>query len=245
MSLDRTDFFIGNNWVKPSSDKVFHIINASTGERIATVPEGVEADIDKAVAAARDAFDNSSWATSSPSERAAVMLRFMEAMAKRGPQLAEMVSMQNGMPISVSNMLEAQMPAGLLQYYASLADGLTLSESRPSQMGKETLVEKSGLGVVAAIVPWNFPVTLAFSKIAPAMLAGCTLVIKPSPGTVLDSYIVAEAALEAGVPAGVINIVAADRAAGAHLVSHPGGMRRIIATCYAGTGRKISRCVAG
>jgi aldehyde dehydrogenase (NAD+) len=239
MSLDRTEFFIGNQWVKPSSDKVFHIINASTGERIATVPEGVEADIDKAVAAARDAFDNSGWATSSPSDRAAVMLRFMEAMAKRGPKLAEMVSMQNGMPISVSNMLEAQMPAGLLQYYASLADGLPLSESRPSQMGKETLVEKSALGVVAAIVPWNFPVTLAFSKIAPAMLAGCTLVIKPSPGTVLDSYIVAEAALEAGVPAGVINIVAADRAAGAHLVSHP-GVDKVAFTGSTGAGRKIA-----
>jgi acyl-CoA reductase-like NAD-dependent aldehyde dehydrogenase len=239
MSLDRTDFFIGNQWVKPSSNKVFNIINASTGERIATVPEGVEADIDKAVAAARDAFDNSAWATSSPGERAAVMLRFMEAMAKRGPQIAEMVSLQNGMPISVSNMLEAQFPAGLLQYYASLADGLPLSESRPSQMGKETLVEKSALGVVAAIVPWNFPVTLAFSKIAPAMLAGCTLVIKPSPGTVLDSYLVAEAVLEAGVPAGVINIVAADRAAGAHLVSHP-GVDKVAFTGSTGAGRKIA-----
>jgi len=222
MSLDRNTFFIGNQWVKPSTDKVFQIINASTGERIATVPEGVEADIDAAVAAARDAFDNSGWPKASPAERAKVMLKFMEAIIKRGPQLAEAVSMQNGMPVSLSNMLEAQFPVGLLQYYASLADGLSLSETRPSQMGKETLVEKSAIGVVGAIVPWNFPVTLAFSKIAPAMLAGCTLVIKPSPGTVLDSYLVAEAALEAGVPAGVINIVAADRSAGAHLVSHPG-----------------------
>lgn len=237
--MDRTAFFIGNEWVKPASDKIFNVINASTGEQIATVPEGIEADIDAAVAAARNAFDNSDWATSSPADRAAVMMRFMEALAKRGPQLAEAVSLQNGMPISISNMLEAQMPAGILQYYASLAEGMALSESRPSQMGKETLVEKSALGVVAAIVPWNFPVTLAFSKIGPAMIAGCTMVIKPSPGTVLDSYIVAEAALEAGVPAGVINIVAADRAAGAHLVSHP-GVDKVAFTGSTGAGRKIA-----
>ncbi|MFM9899061.1 aldehyde dehydrogenase [Sphingorhabdus sp.] len=239
MSLDRTAFFIGNQWVKPSTHKVFEIINASTGERIATVPEGVEADIDAAVAAARTAFDNSGWPQLSPAERAKVMLKFMEAMARRGPQLAQAVSMQNGMPVSLSNMLEAQFPAGLLQYYASLADGLSLSESRPSQMGKETLVEKSAIGVVGAIVPWNFPATLAFSKIAPAMLAGCTLVVKPSPGTVLDSYLVAEAALEAGVPPGVINIVAADRAAGAHLVSHP-EVDKIAFTGSTAAGRKIA-----
>jgi aldehyde dehydrogenase (NAD+) len=239
MNKDVTRFFIGNQWVKPTSDQKFDIVNASTGERVAQVAEGVEADIDAAVAAARAAFDNGAWSGAKPAERAAVMLRFMESIAKRGPQLAEAVSTQNGMPISLSNMLEAQFPAGLLQYYSSLADGLTLSEVRPSQMGKETLVEKVAIGVVAAIVPWNFPVTLAFSKIAPAMLAGCTLVIKPSPGTVLDSYIVAEAALEAGVPAGVINIVAADRAAGAYLVSHP-GVDKVAFTGSTSAGRKIA-----
>lgn len=239
MSMDKSAFFIGNQWIKPASDRTFDIINASTGERVATVPEGVEADIDAAVSAARAAFDDGAWSGATPAERAAVMLRFMEAMVKRGPQLAEAVSLQNGMPISLSNMLEAQFPAGLLQYYASLADGLILSEVRPSQMGKETLVEKGAIGVVAAIVPWNFPVTLAFSKIAPAMLAGCTLVIKPSPGTVLDSYVVAEAALEAGVPAGVINIVAAERGAGAYLVSHP-RVDKVAFTGSTSAGRKIA-----
>src|SRR3546814_14697333 len=95
------------------------------------------------------------------------------------------------------------------------------ADVRPSQMGKETLVERSALGVVAAIIPWNFPVTLALNKIAPAMAAGCTLVIKPSPGTVLDAYIIAEAALAAGVPAGVLNCVSADRDVGAYLVRPP------------------------
>lgn len=240
MSLDRNAFFIGNEWVAPSSSRRFDIIGASTGEVIASVPEAVEADVDAAVAAARNAFDNSGWAKAAPSERAAVMRRFMGELAKRGTDLAQAVSMQNGMPISLSSLLEGQFPLGVLDYYAGLADATaTGADVRPSQMGKETLVERAPMGVVAAIVPWNFPVTLAMSKIAPAMAAGCTMVIKPSPGTVLDSYIVAEAALEAGVPAGVLNWVAADRAAGAYLVSHP-GVDKVAFTGSTGAGRSIA-----
>lgn len=240
MITSRDAFFIGNEWVKPASDRCFTLINASTEEEIGTVPEAVEADIDAAVAAARKAFDESGWAQTSPAERAAVMERFMAAVAARGPQIAEAVSAQNGMPIALSSMLEGQFGAGVIQYYAELAKGLGQPDVRPSQMGKETLVERSALGVVAAIVPWNFPVTLALNKVAPAMAAGCTLVIKPSPGTVLDSYLLAEAALEAGVPAGVLNWVAADRGAGAHLVSHP-GVDKVAFTGSTAAGRKIAR----
>lgn len=239
MSLDRSSFFIGNEWVRPATDRSFKIHNASTGEHVATVPEGSEADIDAAVAAARRAFDHSPWPKLAPSERAEVMLRFMAALVERGSAIAEAVSLQNGMPVTLANMLEAQFPAGVLQYYASLAESLSSSETRPSQMGQQTLVDRAPIGVVAAVVPWNFPVTLAFSKIAPAMLTGCTLVIKPSPGTVLDSYLVAEAALAAGVPAGVINIVAADREVGAYLVAHR-GVDKVAFTGSTGAGRAIA-----
>ena len=239
MITSRDTFFIGNEWVKPASDRRFTLINASTEEAIGTVPEAVEADVDAAVAAARKAFDGSGWSDAAPAERAAVMERFMAAVAARGPQIAEAVSAQNGMPIALSSMLEGQFGAGILQYYAELAKGLGQPDVRPSQMGKETLVERSALGVVAAIVPWNFPVTLALNKIAPAMAAGCTMVIKPSPGTVLDSYLLAEAALEAGVPAGVLNWVAADRGAGAYLVNHP-GVDKVAFTGSTAAGRKIA-----
>lgn len=240
MTLDRNAFFIGNEWVAPSSSKTFQIVGASTGEVIATVPEAVEADVDAAVAAARHAFDHSGWATCAPSERAAVMQRFVEALAKRGSDIAEAVSMQNGMPISLSGLLEGQFSIGVLSYYASLAEAASTEQDvRPSQMGKETLVDRYPIGVVAAIVPWNFPVTLAMSKIAPAMAAGCTVVLKPSPGTILDSYLIAEAALEAGVPAGVLNWVPADRAAGAYLVSHP-GVDKVAFTGSTGAGRSIA-----
>lgn len=238
MTQDRDAFFIGNEWRKPASSKTFQLIGASTGDVIATVPEAVEADVDRAVSAAREAFDHSQWATMAPAERAIVMRRFMAALAARGPDLARAVSLQNGMPIALSGMLEGQFAVGVLEYYASLAETMGSDDIRPSQMGKQTIVERPAIGVIAAIVPWNFPVTLALSKIAPAMAAGCTLVIKPSPGTILDSYIVAEAALEAGVPAGVLNWVAADRAVGAYLVSHP-GVDKVAFTGSTAAGRKV------
>lgn len=240
MSFDRNAFFIGNEWVAPASGRQFEIVCASTGETIATVPEAVEADVDAAVAAARHAFDHSGWPQMAPAERAAVMQRFMGALAARGDAIAQAVSMQNGMPITLSGMLEAQFPLGLLQYYSELISAPGDADVRPSQMGKETLVERPAIGVAAAVIPWNFPVTLAMSKIAPAMAAGCCMVIKPSPGTVLDSYIVAEAALEAGVPAGVLNWVAADRDVGAYLVAHP-GVDKVAFTGSTAAGRMIAR----
>lgn len=240
MTQSRSSFFIGNEWVKPASSRTFTLVNASTEEVLGTVPEAVEADVDAAVAAARKALIDGSWAKASPAERAAVMERFMAALAARGDDIARAVSAQNGMPLAVSGPLEGQFAIGVVQYYAGLAGSLDQPDVRPSQMGKETLVERTPIGVVAAIVPWNFPVTLALNKVAPAMAAGCTLVIKPSPGTVLDSYIVAEAALEAGVPAGVLNWVAADRDVGAYLVSHP-GVDKVAFTGSTGAGRMIAR----
>lgn len=240
MTQSRQSFFIGNEWVKPASERTFTLINASTEEVLGTVPEAVEADIDAAVAAARRALVDGPWAKASPAERAEVMNRFVASLAARGEAIARAVSAQNGMPLMVSGQLEGQFGAGVVQYYAALAASLGQPDVRPSQMGKETLVERSPVGVVAAIVPWNFPVTLALNKIAPAMAAGCTLVIKPSPGTVLDSYILAEAALEAGVPAGVLNWVAADRDVGAYLVSHP-GVDKVAFTGSTGAGRMIGR----
>lgn len=239
MTLDRDSFFIGNEWVAPASGRTFEIVGASTGERVATVPEAVEEDVDRAVAAARRAFDSGEWSGLSFSERAAVMRRFLGALASRADQIAHAVSVQNGMPVALSGLLEAQFSLGVVDYYAGLADALDKPDVRPSQMGRETLVERPAVGVAAAIVPWNFPVTLALSKIAPAMAAGCTMVIKPSPGTVLDSYVLADAALEAGVPPGVLNWVAADRDVGAYLVSHP-GVDKVAFTGSTAAGRRIA-----
>jgi geranial dehydrogenase len=236
----RNEFFIGGQWVKPASDRKFTLVNASTEEVLGTVPEAVEADVDRAVAAARQALEKSAWTSMSPAERSQVMLRFADALARRMDDTARAVSAQNGMPLSVSGVFEGQFPVGLLQYYAQLGGAIAQEEQRPSQMGKETLVGRQPIGVVAAIVPWNFPVVLAMTKIAPALAAGCTVVIKPSPGTVLDSYVLAEAAAEAQVPPGVLNWVAADRAVGAYLVSHP-GVDKVAFTGSTAAGRAIAK----
>ena len=239
-SLDRQHFFIGGEWVKPSSDRTFTLTDASTEETLATVPEGQNADIDRAVAAARSAFESSAWRDMAPADRAALLRRFDAALQKRKDDLALAVSRQNGMPMWLSSAFEAGIALSMVNFYADLIEAPQAQDRRGAQLGRETLVSKVPMGGIAAIVPWNYPIALAISKIAPALAAGCTIVIKPSPGTVLDSYLMAEAAIEAGLPPGVINWVAADRDVGAYLVSHP-GVDKVAFTGSTAAGRIIAR----
>src|ERR1700674_581729 len=224
MPTHHQTLFIGGEWVKPASSKRFEVLNASTEELIGSVPEGNEADIDRAVAAARGA----------------ALSRSADALEKRAPKLAEAVSQQNGMPINTADQLEAGYTIALVRYYATLAGSLQTEESRPSPLGFNTLVRREPVGVVGAIVPWNFPVILSMMKIGPALTAGCTIVLKPSPGTVLDSYIVAEAAEEDKLPPGVVNWVAGGRELGAYLVSHP-GIDKVAFTGSTAAGRTIAQ----
>lgn len=239
MSSHHQHLFIGGEWIKPSSSKRIEVVGAATEEVIGSVPDGSEADIDLAVAAARRAF-KSGWATCAPAERGAALGRFADAIEKRGTALAQAVSMQNGMPINVAEQLEVGFVVGVLRYYAALANGLQIEESRPSPLGSTTLVRREPIGVVGAIVPWNFPVILSIMKIGPAFAAGCTIVLKPSPETVLDSFIVAEAAEEARLPPGVINWVPGGRELGAYLVSHP-GVDKVAFTGSTSAGRAIAQ----
>lgn len=232
--------FIGGKWVTPASDAVIQVVSPKSEEPIGTVPAADERDVDRAVAAARAAFDEPlGWSSWEPAKRADVMERLATALESRSSQTAEMVSAQNGMPISIATQIEGVFPAVLLRYYASLARTMPTEERRAGLFGGTTLVTRKPIGVVGAIVPWNFPQGLAFFKLAPAMAAGATVVIKPSPETVLDSFVLAEAAEEAGVPAGVLNIVPGGRAIGAYLVAHP-GINKVSFTGSSATGRSIA-----
>jgi acyl-CoA reductase-like NAD-dependent aldehyde dehydrogenase len=245
MSLDRGSFFIGGGWVEPSSSSRITVLNAATEEVLGTVPEAMQADADSAVAAARDAFDNSGWPALAPADRAAIMTRFANELEKRSGELAQTVSQENGMPIALSQFFETSFAIGMLRFYADLAAATPVEDTRPSQQGKETIVRRSPMGVVAAIVPWNYPVLLAVSKIGPALAAGCTVVVKPSPpATVLDCYILAEAAEAAQLPPGVINWIPGGREVGAHLVAHP-GVDKVGFTGSTGAGRAIATTCAG
>lgn len=233
-------FFIGGEWAAPSTDRTINPINASTEQPLGRVPEATEADIDAAVSAARRAFDDKSgWASWEPARRAEVMDRLADAIDNRADDIVASVSAQNGMPVSVARQLETGYPSAVLRYYVGLARNLSVAETRDGLFGGKIDVRRGPVGVVAAIVPWNFPQALSMFKIAPAMAAGCTLVIKPSPETVLDAYLFAAAVEEAAVPAGVINIVPADRAVGAYLVSHP-GVDKVAFTGSTAAGRSIA-----
>ena len=142
MPVHHQHLFIGGEWVGPASSKRFEVFNASTEELLGSTPEGVEADIDRAVAAARQALTDSPWARYSPAERGAALGRFADALEKRAPQLAQTVSQQNGMPITTAEQLEAGYTIALTRYYAALASQLQVEESRPSPLGFNTLVRR-------------------------------------------------------------------------------------------------------
>lgn len=237
--LAHRSLYIGAEWVAPRGAGTIEVISPNTGLPIGEVPDGAPADIDAAVAAARAAFDDPSvWSGLPASERAAALRRFADEIDARKDRLAALVSAQNGMPISVAGQLEAVYPPTLLRYYADLAEAQG-PDVRDGMFGGTVEVQRSPLGVVGAIAPWNFPQTLASFKYAPALAAGCTLVLKPSPETVLDSFVLAEAAEAAGIPAGVINIVPGGREAGAHLVEHP-GIDKVAFTGSTAAGRRIA-----
>ncbi|CAN5543166.1 aldehyde dehydrogenase [soil metagenome] len=219
--LDRTRFFINGEWVEPKGTQTRRQLEAATGELLGTAALGSDADISDAVDAARKAMDNGPWGRSTAQERAEVMYRFSAALTARAEFTTSLVSRENGMPIGLSEAFNGSGPAGLLQMYAEIIKATPLEAPRATQSGA-TIVRREPVGVVGAITPWNYPQALAMMKIAPALAAGCTVILKPSPDTALDSYVFGDAAQEAGLPPGVLNIVLADREPGSALVSHPG-----------------------
>ncbi len=222
ISQELDKLFIGGAWVASVDGQPVDVIDPSSEEQIGCYASAGPADADAAVAAARRAFDDpGGWSSWSPEDRAAALERLADAIERRAEDTAVMVSRQNGMPITLSRALEAEFPKALLRYYAELARTTPTSSVRAGLLGGSLEVRRMPYGVVAAIVPWNYPQTIAAMKYAPALAAGCTIVLKPSPETALDSAILAECVLEADLPAGVINIVVGGADIGAQLVSHP------------------------
>jgi aldehyde dehydrogenase (NAD+) len=235
--IETNELFIGGEWVAPQGNGRIDVVSPSTEEPIGPVPEGSDGDIDAAVRAARAALPE--WSGRPVEERVDALMRLAQALEARGEDTAQRVSMQNGMPISVSRQLEAVFPAVVARYYAGLIAETDLEEDRAGLLGGRIRVVRKPIGVVGAIVPWNYPQTLAMFKLAPALAAGCTIVMKPSPETVLDSLVLADAIVEAQIPAGVVSIVPAGREVGAYLVSHP-GIDKIAFTGSTAAGRKIA-----
>jgi acyl-CoA reductase-like NAD-dependent aldehyde dehydrogenase len=212
------NLFVGGQF--RAAHKVIPVVEAATGQRLADGPCATETDIDDAVAAAHS-DDAAAWRCAQPGERASVLKRFAAALSSRAEDTAKLVSRENGMPITLSRAVNGVFPAALVGYYAKLITGWEPEEIRPALIG-HTIVRREPIGVVGAITPWNYPQALAVMKIAPALAAGCPVVWKAAPETALDAMVFADAAVEAGLPAGVLNVVPGDAAAGVHLVSHSG-----------------------
>jgi aldehyde dehydrogenase (NAD+) len=208
--------FIGGDWVVPAGSERLAVVSPYTERPVGHVPMGSAADIDRAVAAARQAFDAGPWPRMSLGERRAVLARAGAAIAAMAGELDELVSTENGVPVR----FRQGTLGSRFEYFTGL--DLALEEVRTAPDGAQALVVHEPVGVVAAIVPWNSPLFLAVAKVIPALLAGCTVVLKPAPETPISPYPLAAAFREAGLPAGVLNIVAADRDVSEVLVRHPG-----------------------
>jgi len=231
---DTQNLYIGGGF-RPAT-KTVPVIEAATGEPLADGPCATETDIDDAVAAARGP-EALAWRTTEPRERAEALQRFAAALRARAESTSMLVSRENGMPITLSRMANGAFPAVAVGYYAKLIAGFEAEETRQARIG-HTIVRREPIGVVGAITPWNYPQPLAIMKIAPALAAGCSVVLKAAPETSLDALVFAEAAEEAGLPAGVLNVVPGDAAAGARLVSHP-DVDKIAFTGSTAAGRAI------
>lgn len=240
IEIDRQSIYVDGEWIEPTSGESSTNLDSNTEQPLGRYVLAGTTEVDRAVSAARAALnDQNGWGGYSGVQRAAVMRRFADAIERRRVELGELVAREVGTPIQRSVFSNSDTATALLRFYADIIEDTDLEDLRPAGRG-HSLVRREAIGVVGMIAPWNFPLSTLFFKLAPALAAGCTAVVKPASMTALNSFIIAEAAQEAGVPAGVINIVPCDRNTGDHLMSHP-GIDKVAFTGSTEVGRKVGR----
>lgn len=219
---------IGGQWVASSNGQTLEVLNPADESLLATVPAATEADVDRAVQAARQAFEAPGWAKMRPDQRQRLLLRLADLIEENARTLAEIESLDNGKSVSIAEAVDVALSASYFRYMAGWAtkiEGSTLDVSIPFAPQNEFVgyTRKEPVGVVGAIVAWNFPLLLASWKLAPALATGCTVVLKPAEQTPLSALYLAELVLKAGFPEGVVNVVTGDGpSVGAPLTRHPG-----------------------
>jgi phenylacetaldehyde dehydrogenase len=240
--------FIAGAERAPVDGNYLAVIDPATEMQVAEAPDSSPADVDAAVAAARSAFEDSAWSRMRPADRELVLYRLSMLIETYGDELSALETLQGGKLQGIARMIDVGAGAEFVRYMAGWAtklEGQTLQPSIgfPPGAQYQTWTRREAVGVVGAIVPWNFPLAIALWKIAPALAAGCTVVLKPSPETPLTALRLAEIALEAGLPPGVLNVVCGGGATGAALVNHP-GIDKISFTGSTATGKAIARSSA-
>jgi aldehyde dehydrogenase (NAD+) len=232
-------FFVGGGWVKPSSPDMIDVINASTEDVMFRVAEAKAEDMAKAVGAAREAFDHGPWPHLSHAERAEYLRKIATSLEERSLEISEIWSGQMGVLHSMAKAGGAGF-GNPFRTYAKLADDFEFEERHPPTSGGNVgLLVREPVGVVGAIIPWNGPIGLIAHKVAPALLAGCTVILKASPEAPGEAYVFAEIAEAIGIPPGVINVVTADREVSELLVTDP-RVDKITFTGSTAAGRRIA-----
>ena len=230
--------FIGGKWVPLLSGRQIDIVSPYTESSIASVAAAGPEDIDRAVRAARVAFDYGPWPQLGLPERIALIQRLAAEFQKHEELMAQIITDEMGSPIKQSREIQVRTPQHLFSELVDLAQQYPFREVRRSKTGS-ALVTQEPVGVVAAVVPWNSPQSTIIAKVAPALLCGCTVVLKPALETPLDSYLLAELFERVGFPPGVLNVVVADRADSEYLISHP-AVDKVAFTGSTDAGRRIA-----
>jgi phenylacetaldehyde dehydrogenase len=235
--------FIDGEFREAHSSARIDVVDPASEMVVADTPDSDAQDVNAAVAAARRALEDSSWSRMRPADRERLLFRLSQLIEEHGDELSAMETLQSGKLQGVARMIDVGFSAEFVRYMAGWAtklEGSTLQNSIPFPPGARyhTYTQREPVGVVAAVVPWNFPLAIALWKIAPALAAGCTVVVKPSPETPLTALRLAALAMEAGLPAGVLNVVCGGGGTGAALCAHP-GVDKISFTGSTPTGRAI------
>ena len=234
--------FIGGKWVEPATSDVIEVHSPATGELVGKVPLASAADVDAACAAARKAFDEGPWPQMSPAERQDVLARAVKILEERADELKFLLAAETGQPPTIVDMMQYGAAMSAFQYFAGAADKFTWQEIRDGIYG-QTLVVREPIGVVGAVTAWNVPFFLAANKLGPALLAGCTIVLKPAAETPLSVFAMAEAFAEAGLPEGVLSIVPGGPETGRALTNNP-ELDKFTFTGSSAVGKEIAKIAA-
>jgi phenylacetaldehyde dehydrogenase len=243
----KRQLLINGKWMDAASGKTFPTYNPATGEVLAHVAEGDKEDIDRAVAAARAAFDKGPWRNITPSERGRVIWKLADLLEKHAEEFAQLECLDQGKPLGLTRMVDIPTSIDQLRYYAGWATKVEGSTIPISAHGAKFLAYtlREPIGVVGQIIPWNFPMIMATLKLAPALATGCTVVLKPAEQTPLTALMLGELIQEAGIPDGVVNIVTGyGETAGAALAAHP-NVDKIAFTGSTEVGKLIVHAAAG
>jgi acyl-CoA reductase-like NAD-dependent aldehyde dehydrogenase len=241
--LHQDKLFIGGVWQRGANGERIEVVSPHTESPVATVAAASPADVDKAVAAARAAFDVGPWPRLEPAARIDAVRRLAKIYGERRPEMAELITSEIGAPISFAQRAQVALPWAMMNAFCDVADAYPWRESRPGLYGSDIQILREPVGVVAAIVPWNMPQFLIVTKLIPALLAGCAVVLKPAPESPLNALLLAELIAEADLPAGVVSVLPGDGALGDYLVRHP-GVDKVSFTGSTSAGRAVAAACA-